>query len=169
MKISTLISSVAIGLVALNAGADTGSNLLNNSFDNDLNRQATPTAHYQVQDTDPLHELVNVALWQQDKDQVMASFDRDLNREVTPTANDQGQDTDPLHELVNVALWQQDTDQVVASFDRDLNRIETPTAKHQKEEMYPLHALVDAVLWNSDHITENIAQGTDMSTLSTIN
>jgi len=105
MNTVKFILSIAVSLgLFMTAQAANNGNPISASFDRDLNRVATTGTANRPLDADPLHHLVNVALWNAGTNEVVASFDRDLNRVATTGTASRTLDADPLQPLVNVAL-----------------------------------------------------------------
>ena len=103
MKSTKLALTVSIAAF-LPALAFAGTDEITNSFDRDLNREATVIQTASVASADPLVDAINVAFYG-NNDSVLASFERDLNREPTVTGNTQvASVSDPLVDAISSAV-----------------------------------------------------------------
>lgn len=103
MKLNKLALTVSIAAF-LPTLAFAGTSEIANSFDRDINREATVTTTKVANAADPLVDAINVAFYG-NNDSVLASFERDLNREPTETVNTQiASVSDPLVDAISSAV-----------------------------------------------------------------
>ena len=107
MKIFNYITAIAIFLsTPLLASAAIGADPIKSSFERELNHELVQGATLIARnDSDPLVDAINVALYGNATDAVIASFERELNHEMVQGATMIARnDSDPLVDAIVLAL-----------------------------------------------------------------